>query len=65
MSNMKHCMFENTYADLKDSLEKMDNNHYDDLSETEQKYFKLLVKLCTEISEGYQEQVTKLLKQEK
>jgi len=62
---MKHCMFENTYADLKDSLEKMDNNHYDDLSETEQKYFKLLVKLCTNISEGYQEQVNKLLKQKK
>jgi hypothetical protein len=52
MANMSYCRFENTYEDLKDCYENIDN---DDLSESEKKFKDKLVNLCCEIAKdnGY------------
>lgn len=48
MSNMSYCRFENTYGDLQDCLEAL--NEQDELSESEAKYRDLLIKMCAEIA---------------
>lgn len=50
MSNMSYCRFENTYHDLKDCYDNMDDS---DLSEIETKYRARLVELCATIAEEY------------
>jgi len=50
MSNMYYNRFQNTYKDLKDCH---DNLFSEDLYESEEKYRKLLVKLCEEIVDEY------------
>ncbi len=47
MANMSHCRFENTFKDLQDCHENIDN---DELSKTEQRYRKLLISLCADIT---------------
>ena len=47
MSNMSYCRFENTYQDLQDCYDHMDD---EDLGGTELKYKNKLIELCTEIS---------------
>jgi hypothetical protein len=51
MSNMSYARFENTYSDLQDCYEAMD----DELSETEQNYRTKLIKLCSIITEQCQD----------
>lgn len=46
MSNMGYCRFENTYLDLDDCFEHIED---DDLSENEQAYRKQLISLCKTI----------------
>ncbi len=46
MRNMSYCRFENTYHDLKDCSDNLDDY---DLSETETKYRQWLVKLCQKV----------------
>jgi hypothetical protein len=53
MSNMSYCMFENTFEDLKDCLEHMDDK---DLSESEKKYQNKLINLCIKLAEDYNEE---------
>lgn len=51
MSNMSYVRFQNTYADLKDCyINGMDDN---DLSDSEENYRKILVKLCKDIADDY------------
>ena len=50
MANMGYCRFENTYKDLRDCYEHMDET---DLSETESKYREKILALCKEITEQY------------
>ena len=50
MSNMSYCRFENTYRDLQDCKENMDDT---DLSDTEKKYRKWLIELCQDIASDY------------
>lgn len=45
MGNMSYVRFENTFRDLEDCLNHMD----DDLSESEQEYRQRLINLCFEI----------------
>ena len=52
MANMSYCRFENTYDDLRDCYRNMD----DDLSESEEKYRTLLIKLCEDIANYYGEE---------
>jgi hypothetical protein len=55
MSNMKYCMFENTYNDLQDCYERLCDEGIDaiieDASQYEAPYIKKLIKLCTQIAE--------------
>ena len=50
--NMSYCRFENTYNDLRDCYENLE----DDCSESEQKYKEKLIKLCKQISAIYEEE---------
>lgn len=52
MGNMHYCRFENTLGDLRECYDDMDSN---DLSESEQKARKRLVKLCRQIADDYSE----------
>jgi len=47
---MSYCRFENTYADLKDCYEALSEKPIDDLSESERKYAKLLIKIACNIA---------------
>jgi hypothetical protein len=51
MANMSYCRFENTYRDLYDCY----NNINNDLSESEHKFRKRLVELCQSIVDEYDE----------
>jgi hypothetical protein len=48
MSNMSYCRFENTYNDLRDCYNNIDNT---DLSKTEEAARKRLIELCQSIVE--------------
>ena len=52
--NMSYCRFQNTYLDLKDCLEYLQDNYFEtrDLSEEEKDALKRLVETCKEIIEG-------------
>ena len=47
MATMSYCRFENTYHDLRDCLNAL--QEYDELSESEQKYCKMLIKVAKQI----------------
>ena len=57
MSNMSYCRFENTYNDLRDCQEELDNNSVEDLekhaNEYEKPYIRKLVELCKRIAEEH------------
>jgi len=53
MSNMSYCRFENTWKDLVDCREALDNN--EELSESEQEYKERLISLCEDIGVDYGE----------
>lgn len=53
MANMSYCRFENTYYDLKDCVEAMAEE--EKLSQSEEKYKQKLIKLCSEVHEGFTE----------
>lgn len=51
MANMKYCMFENTFKDLKDCYEDMQwGRDISELSETEKEYRKKLIALSKKIA---------------
>ena len=54
MSNMGYCRFENTYKDLLDCSEHMED---EELSEREIKYRQKMIKLCQEIAEDNSDDV--------
>lgn len=58
MTNMSHCRFHNTLADLKDCLEHMDDKG---LSEAEDKERQRLILLCHRIAGDYDERAVTLL----
>jgi hypothetical protein len=51
MPNMSYCRFENTYRDLKDCYDSLEDKPFEELSEREQKYAKKLIELSVKISE--------------
>ena len=53
MPNMSYCRFENTYSDLRDCYEAMDDT--EKLSLDEQKYRKRIIALCCTIAAEYSE----------
>lgn len=52
MSNTSYCRFENTYNDLDDCYDHMDDK---DLNESEKVYREKLIKLCMNIYYDYAE----------
>ena len=56
MSNMAHCRFQNTLADLRDCHDHMDDMFDGSLSEEEEKACKRLIKLCRQIVDNYEEE---------
>lgn len=50
---MSNCRFENTYQDLIDCYESLENKPFDELSEDEQEYAKKLIELCGRISDAF------------
>lgn len=52
MSNMSYCMFENTFGELKDCEEKLEEINWDfeQLSESEQYYARKLMKVCKRLN---------------
>ena len=57
--NMSYCRFENTYNDLVDCLDALDNSTIEqleeDASQYERKYIRKLIELCEEIAGNYGE----------
>lgn len=58
MSNMSHCRFENTYADLQDCYDALNEagsiaDLQADASQHEQAYIRKLVELCKDIVEDF------------
>ena len=52
MSNMSYCRFENTYNDLKDCVEALNENGLKELSDQENIYAKKIKDLCKEYSQS-------------
>ena len=50
MANMAYCRFENTEQDLCDCYQNMDD---EDLSESEKKARRRIIKICVEIADEY------------
>ena len=59
MANMSYCRFENTYSDLLDCYESLQNKSIDELSESEKKYALRLIKLCSNITDEFLEELEK------
>ena len=59
MPNMSYCRFENTYNDLRDCLDALDNSSVEELEENasqyEKRYIRKLIKLCIRIADNYQD----------
>lgn len=48
---MSYCRFENTYGDLKDCVEALEENKLEDLSDRERKFAERMKDLCKEYLE--------------
>lgn len=59
MANMTHCRFENTYKDLSDCYDALEEKGFKGLSESEKTYAICLIKKCKEFDE-YLEHAEKL-----
>ena len=53
MPNMSYCRFYNTYQDLKDCKEALEDNNFDELSDTEKRYAIKLVQMCANIADNF------------
>ena len=50
---MNYCRFENTYGDLQDCYNALAEEDLDELSESEKKYAKKLIKMCRNIADDF------------
>lgn len=60
MANMSYCRFENTYSDLQDCYDSLSNKSFDELSESERKYAIKLVRMCSDISDDFIDEVEEI-----
>ena len=54
---MGYCRFENTYSDLQDCYDVLRDKPLDELSETERKYAKLLIEMCRDIADEFEDEI--------
>ena len=52
---MSYCRFENTYHDLLDCQDALREESLDELSETEEKFAKKLIRMCKNIADDFSE----------
>lgn len=62
MANMSYCRFENTYKDLQDCLEALENEGgvtgvEEGANQYEKPYIRRLVELCIEIADNYEDEL--------
>ena len=57
MGNMSYRRFENTYKDLQDCYEALQDKDISELSESEQKYAIKLIKLCKKILVDFESEI--------
>jgi hypothetical protein len=55
MANMSYCRFENTYRDLVDCLQALNDSGVDSLSDRELQYAKMMIQVCENIVNHYDE----------
>lgn len=55
MGNMSYCRFENTYKDLQDCYEALGSWEEKELSKSEERYKKYLIKMCKDIADEFGE----------
>ena len=55
MGNMSYCRFRNTYGDLRDCREALDNETIDSLSDDEREAALGLIELCAGIADDYRD----------
>ena len=55
MANMSYCRFENTYRDMQDCVDALEEEGFESLSENEKYYAKMLLKLSKELAEALDE----------
>ena len=53
MGKMKYFMFENTSRDLQECYDALLEKDLDELSESEKKYAKKLIKICKDIADDF------------
>ena len=54
---MSYCRFINTYGDLQECYDALGEKSLDELSETEKKYAKRLIKMCRDIADDFLDEV--------
>jgi len=58
MANLSYCKMQNTYPDLEDCYEALQDKLFDDFSEEEQRFAKKLIELCGKISNDFDYLIT-------
>ena len=53
---MSYCKFENTYHDLQDCQDALNEESLDELSETEKKYALKLIRMCKNIADDFSDE---------
>ena len=57
MANMSYCRFQNTYRDLQDCLNAMNNNGADTLSDDELTAARMMLQLCEDFVHCYEDEI--------
>jgi uroporphyrinogen-III decarboxylase len=57
MANMSYCRFENTYRDLVDCLRALSDSGADSLSDRELQYANMMMQLCEDFHQNYEDEV--------
>jgi len=55
---MAHCRMQNTYLDLHDCYDQLENKPFDEMSEEEQRFAKKLIELCGKIHNEFEHLIT-------
>lgn len=65
MASMSYCIFENGFNDLDSVYDRMNELYFGkrNLSESEQRYFEKLVRLCQTITEEFSEEAASKIRQ--
>lgn len=60
MANMSYCRFNNTLSDLKDCYQAINDDCFDDLSDSERDSYERLLLLCHRIAENCSNEIEEI-----